>query len=88
MNENESLKSTEPAPTVPDGYVSVQTVLEALYSAILRREITEQELERRLESIKNLDKNQLTQLVRSFMLSPEFADKFELLAAEQPLLQM
>lgn len=87
MNENESLKSTEPAPTVPDGYVSVQTVLEALYSAILRREITEQELERRLESIKNLDKNQLTQLVRSFMLSPEFADKFELLAAEQPLLQ-
>jgi hypothetical protein len=87
MNENESLKNSEPAPPAPDGYVSVQTVLEALYSAILRREITGHELEQRLESIQNLDKNQLTQLVRSFMLSPEFAQKFEELAAEQPLFQ-
>ena len=44
MNENESLKNTEPAPPLPDGYVSVRTVLEALYSAILRREITEQKI--------------------------------------------
>lgn len=82
IDNNDAVQPAEIA-----GYVSIKTILEALYPAVLRREITEQELTRRLDSIKSLNKTELTQLIRSFMLSPEFVQKFEELAAEQPLLQ-
>lgn len=82
MNKNEEM-ATAPAP----GAVSIEMLLQALYLAVLQREITEKELVARLESIKDLDKTQLVNLVRSFLLSSEFVRKFDELATVQPMLQ-
>jgi hypothetical protein len=67
--------------------IALDVLFQALYSALLRREITAEELQNRLAATNELDKTKLVLLIRNILSSPEFALNFDNFIAEQPLLR-